>query len=199
MIASHSLPHIAALDGEMLRRNLLAQLQHPELESCLILAYRFNDFDLVAGPKVRNRPTSLFRLLERACRDGVRLTFMSRDPMSEPDPSVGLVRAWLGATRRLAAAGANVHVHPSLHAKVYLFGRRGALTMYAVGSSNLTFQGMGYNWAECNVRGYHPAEYELVLRYAAGLTVQRQVATLDQWEQKFRREATPGFVKQVLE
>ena len=197
--AGAGVPRIAALDGEALRRSILAQLQHPELERCLILAYRFNDFDLIAGPRVRNKPTSLLTLLERACRDGVDLTFMSRDPLSERDPQVALVRNWLSSVRRLMAAGAKIRIHPSLHAKVYLFARRGALTMFAVGSSNLTYQGMGYSWAECNVRGFHSAEYDLVLRHAAGLTVQAQVSTLDEWETSFRRAGRADLLRQVYE
>jgi hypothetical protein len=194
-----AIPRIAAVDGEALRRLILGQLRQRELTRCVIVAYRFNDFDLEAGPTVRNRPTSLIRLLERACMDGVALTMLTRDPLSEVGTPIHVVRAWHESLLRLRKAGAAIRIHPVLHAKVYLFQLAGGRSFYAVGSSNLTYQGLGYRWAECNVRGYHPAEYELVARHIGAILQHRSVGTLDEWEAALRRSRPVEQVRAILE
>jgi hypothetical protein len=138
------------------------------------------------------------KLLERACLQGVSLTMLVRDPLTERDTPMHVVRMWRDSLRRLTTAGATIRVHPHLHAKVYLFELSGGRTLFAVGSSNLTFQGMGFRWAECNVRGFHGAEFELVSRHAGGVMQQRLVATLDEWEAIARRERGAAFVQAVL-
>ena len=103
-----------------------------------------------------------------------------------------------GGLGRLAGAGAKIRIHPSLHAKVYVFKRKGEQQMFAVGSSNLTFQGMGFSWAECNVRGYHPVEWELVDRHALGVTRQKGVTDLDEWDALLRRSGNTALIAEVF-
>ena len=197
MTHSVEIPRIAALNGEQLRHALLSQLQQRDLESCLILAYRFNDFDLVAGPSARGRSTGLFRLLERSVSDGVALTMVTRDPLSERETPLPVLRAWWRTLGQLRHAGADIRVHPALHAKVYLFRSRGERTLYAVGSSNMTHQGLGYRWAECNVRGYHPLEYALVQRQAQMIASHPKTEALASWEVRLRK-TDPRLAKSVF-
>jgi len=178
-------PRIAALDGGQLRRQLLGQLQQPYLRRALILAYRYNDFDLQSG----DRPTStsgLIRLLERAALNKVDLTFVTRDPLADSDSPADL-GTWYRGLQRLAQAGATVRLHPALHAKVYLLESEGERYFFAVGSSNLTYQGMGRRWSECNVRGYHAGEYDLVFRHAARLGFESGARDFGNWDIAFRK------------
>lgn len=180
-------PHIAAVDGNELRRSLLSQLQQPYLERALILSFRYNDFDLQSGRKEQSMATTgLLRLLERAAMNSVDLTVVTRDPMAERSLPTDFP-FWYAGLRRLVQAGATVRLHPALHAKVYLLESGGGRCFFAVGSSNLTFQGMGRRWAECNVRGYHPGEYELVQRHATRLSFESGAKDFQTWETLLRR------------
>jgi PLD-like domain len=179
-------PHIAALDGNELRRGLLSQLQQPYLKRALILAYRYNDFDLQSGARGSMAQTGLIRLLEKAALNRVDLTVVTRDPLDDHEfPSdFGI---WYAGLRRLTRAGATVRLHPRLHAKVYLLESEGDRFFFAVGSSNLTYQGMGQRWAECNVRGFHANEFDLVLRHAARLSYESGARDFGNWETALRR------------
>jgi hypothetical protein len=184
--AAADAPHVAAVDGNQLRRNLLSLLQYPYLERVTILSFRYNDFDLQSGRKGSNATTNLLRLLERAASNNVDVTVVTRDPFGERDLPTDF-RLWYLGLRRLVQAGATVRLHPRLHAKVYLLESQGGRCYFAVGSSNLTFQGMGMKWAECNVRGYHPGEYELVQRHAAKLSFESGAQDFQTWERTMRR------------
>jgi hypothetical protein len=180
-------PHIAAVDGNELRRNLLSQLQQPYLEKALILSFRYNDFDLASGR--RGSPlasTGLIRLLEKAAVNKVQVTVVTRDPFAERDLPRDFPH-WYAGLRRLVRAGVEVRLHPELHAKVYLLQSGGGRFYFAVGSSNLTFQGMGQRWAECNVRGYHSGEFELVSRHATKLSFESGARDFQTWETTMRR------------
>ncbi len=126
------------------------------------------------------------------------MTFVARNPLSERGTPSHVIRDWRRGLGRLSRAGAKIRVHPSLHAKVYVFKRRGDQLMFAVGSSNLTYQGMGFSWAECNVRGYHPAEWELVDRHALGVTRQHGVTDLDAWDAILRRSGDVALIDDVF-
>ena len=179
--------HIAAVDGNELRRNLLAQLQQPYLERALILSFRYNDFDLQSGRKGNPiASTGLIRLLERAAVNNVQVTVVTRDPFAERDLPRDF-HLWYAGLRRLVRAGAEVRLHPRLHAKVYLLQSGGDRYYFAVGSSNLTFQGMGQRWAECNVRGYHSGEFELVFRHATRLSFETGARDFQTWETMLRK------------
>jgi PLD-like domain len=180
-------PHIAAVDGNELRRNLLSLLQWPYLRKAVILSFRYNDFDLQSGRKdTRSATTNLVRLLERAAMNNVDLTVVTRDPFGERDLPTDF-HLWYSGLLRLVRAGATVRLHPALHAKVYLLQSDGGRSYFAVGSSNLTFQGMGQRWAECNVRGYHSGEYELVFRHAMKLSFESGAQDFHAWERTMRR------------
>lgn len=180
-------PHIAAIDGELLRRELLGQLQRPYLAKVTILAYRYNDFGLDSGrPEHAFAGTGLIRLLERVASSGVDLTLVTRDPTKEREWPTDLP-VWYAGLARLARAGANVRLHPSLHAKVYLMESSDRRCFFAVGSSNLTYQGMGARWSECNVRGFHDGEYELIRRHAFKLAWESGCTDFRTWQALLRR------------
>ena len=180
-------PHIAAIDGELLRRELLGQLQRPYLAKITILAYRYNDFEMDAGtPRPTIARTGLIKLLERAASSGVDLTLVTRDPTKEKDWPTDLA-IWYSGLDRLARAGATVRLHPSLHAKVYLMESSDKRCFFAVGSSNLTYQGMGARWSECNVRGFHDGEYELIRRHTFKLAYESGATDWRTWQALLRR------------
>lgn len=182
-------PHIAAVDGTRLRQDLLGQLHQPYLERCLILAFRYNDFDLRSGRQGHTAgPAHLVRVLERIALNNVDVTVVTRDPTREPDMAHHF-EGWYAGLRRLHYAGVKIRLHPTLHAKVYLLESSGDLSFFAVGSSNLTYQGMGMRWAELNVRGYHPGEFELVRRKALELVNDPKAADFADWDTIFRRSA----------
>lgn len=187
-----SAPHIAAIDGLQLRRSLLAQLQKPRLQSVHVVSYWYNDFDLISGRKDSPAATGLVRLLERVALDGARVVVITRDPMGsnrrvDPSDLPSDLPSWYRGLRRLLSAGVDVRLHPTLHAKAYLMESAGGQYFFAVGSSNLTFQGMGEKWAECNVRGFIGSEYELVLRNVQGLSVERGARDFQTWDSENRR------------
>lgn len=181
-------PHLAAIDGKKLRESLFSQLQYPYLERGLILAYRYNDFDL-GGRRRPGTSTSLVRLLVKALTNGVAITLMTRDPYSDDSDPMTLpsLREWHDGLRHLDQAGATVMLHPALHAKVYLFRSQGDRFFFAVGSSNLTYQGMGGAWAECNIRGSHPVDFEEVHRRTLAILNDPKAETLATWETRMRR------------
>ena len=181
-------PRLTAIDGEQLRHALLSQLQQPYLSRITIVSYHYNDFDLVMGPRhPRGSGTALVRLLERAASAGIPLTLVTRDALVETKRPRGF-QDWYDGLKRLHLAGATVRLHPSLHAKVYLFESEGNRYFFSVGSSNLTHQGMGYLWAECNVKGNHEGEYELVLRRAAQIATERESIDFASWDATARRD-----------
>lgn len=181
-------PHIAAIDGEALRRELLGQLQRPDLAKVTILAYRYNDFDLGSGrPQRAFARTGLISLLERALTSQqVSVTLVTRDPTSEREWPTDLP-IWYANLSRLYRAGAEIRLHPALHAKVYLMETSDSRCFFAVGSSNLTYQGMGARWSECNVRGFHDGEFELVRRHAHKLAWESGCTDFRTWESLLRR------------
>lgn len=171
----------------MLRRELLGQLQRPYLAKITILAYWYNDFDLTSGRREQaHARTGLVSLLERAVLSGVELTLVTRDPTRENEWPTDLP-TWFAGLDRLYRAGANVRLHPSLHAKVYLMESVDKQCFFAVGSSNMTFQGMGGRWSECNVRGFHGGEYELVRRHALKLAWESGATDFRTWQAFLRR------------
>jgi hypothetical protein len=181
-------PHISGADGAQVRALLLSQLQSPYLQRGVVLAFQYNDFDLVAGPAVGAGGTAgLVRLLERAVLNGADFTFVTRDPMSAGKAPHAGFADWYRGLERLHIAGADVRLHPRLHAKVYLFQSADDRCAFAVGSSNLTHQGMGFKWAECNVRGFHPAEYENVLRATQRIVADKDCKAFPVWDALLRR------------
>ena len=154
---------ITACDGRALNVKLGGRLRSSNLEQVIIVAYRYNDFDFDNGRISQSSRAGLINTLCRAALRGVKITFVTRDPLSD-SPSQGFrgdsANSWYRGLKRLSECeGVTVLVHKSLHAKVYLMRSAGNQVFYAVGSSNLTLQGMGFRWAECNVLGYSEPEY----------------------------------------
>jgi hypothetical protein len=187
---------IAALDGERLRRVLIGQMRRPDLERVTIVSYRYNDFDPEVGGFARHQLRGLIGILERALVHGVGLTFVTRDPLTDASSqmSESSFRSWHEGLGRLVRGGASIKLHQSLHAKVYLLEIAGGWKFYAVGSSNLTSQGMGFQWAECNVRGYHPADWDIVNNQIARLLSNPRIESFGDWERRVRTNPRYGFL-----
>ena len=188
-------PHIFACDGKHLVARILAQLRSPYLRKVAAVSYRYNDFDLQRGGFASaNSANGLVRLLEVALVNGVAVTVLTSDPFSDPDiMNPKPLRRWYQGLKRLRDAGALVRIHAKLHAKVYLFESEGSAQFFAVGSSNLTYQGMGFMWAECNAGGWHEGEYREVERQVQTLMFAREVEALDDWERRLLR-SPQGFM-----
>jgi phosphatidylserine/phosphatidylglycerophosphate/cardiolipin synthase-like enzyme len=180
-------PTFSATDGKGLVSRLLSQLRSPYLTKVVAVSYRYNDFDLQSGRRASvNSPSGLVRLLEQQLALGVGVTVVTCDPFEDDmDPLRGnALRGWYQGLQRLRTAGATVKLHPKLHAKVYLFEAQGNRRFFAVGSSNLTSAGMGFRWSECNVSGYHDAEYIEIQHQVERIIAERDVELLDEWERR---------------
>jgi len=152
------------------------------------LTYRYHDFDYRTG--IRN-PTSregLINTLFRAARNGATIQFVTRDPFAENDPMPPQEKTfWYRGLRTLSDVGVSVRLHKSLHAKVYLIRLGGERWFYAVGSSNLTRQGMGWRWVECNVVGESATDYGVVEKEVIKINSPNKTESLDEWELRSRR------------
>lgn len=192
MTAVVDVPRIAVLAGpELARRVLLAQLQRPDLQRVTVIVFRYHDFNLLGPGSRRGSPTDLIRLLSRAAEAGRNVTFLTRDPLAEGPPaaefSASAQRDWHSGLSVLHRSGVDVKLHPSVHAKVYLFeSNGGARFCYAVGSSNLTQPGM-YRWAECNVQGYHDADYLAVQKRVSVILSDKGTISYEDWLRQLRR------------
>jgi len=181
-------PRIAAKDGAGLRILLHGQLGHPEVRKITILSYRYNDFDFVSGRVGNGGPNALGRLLLNRIRDDVSLTLVTGDPFEGEDRLCEKkFQLWWTPLHQLHKDGATVKIHPRLHAKVYLFESQDDRKFYAVGSSNLTQQGMGFQWAECNVVGYHGIDFSDVTKRVAAIVNDQLAEPLDDWVRRKRR------------
>jgi hypothetical protein len=168
---------------------VLAQLRNPQLEAATLVSFRYNDFDLTTGQIDRPSSNALVELILRASLHGARIQIVTRDPFSQADEFLGTraFKSWYLGLERLARANVEIRIHPTLHSKLYLFSLKNAVRFYAIGSSNLTAQGMGYGWLECNAFGYHGADFG-VLRDAAGKILgDRRIETFDFWERRLRK------------
>ena len=177
-------PTFSATGGEGLVSRLLSQLRSPYLRTIIAVSFRYNDFDLQSGRQASvNSPSGLIRLLEQQLALGVVVTVVTSDPFGDDiDPlRAKMVQRWHQGLQRLQTAGATVKIHPKLHAKVYLFEGDGERRFFAVGSSNLTSAGMGFRWSECNISGYHDAEYNEVRHKVEKIVAERDVKLLDEW------------------
>lgn len=179
---------IMACGGDVLGRKLIGRLQSPHLEHVTVLTYRYHDFDFHSGKKHTNRRGSLINVLSRAAQYGTTIQFVTRDPFGEDPMSSEEKAFWYRGLRLLADhEGVTVKLHRSLHAKVYLVRLEGNRRFFAVGSSNLTLQGMGWRWAECNVVGEVLTDYMVVEKEVARIATDNKVETLDEWERRLRR------------
>lgn len=181
---------IAACDGRVLNAKLLGRLASPDLERITILVYRYHDFDFRnpgTSPKSR---TGLVSMLTRAAQRGVKVTFVTRDPLTESPVLRGNAAfSWYKGLQSLADFdGVDVFIHKSLHAKVYLVRSTDDRVFYSVGSSNLTYQGMGFRWAECNVLGYSMPEYREVEKEVKRIIVSSDTSELQDWARRARKQ-----------
>ena len=176
---------IMACDGLILNRKLNGWLKDPTTKEITIVVYRYQDLDFNAGRIALNPQSGLINDLVKAADRGVKLTFVTRDPLTDGVDRMNdrAVSGWYRGLKRLAAVdGTRVLIHKSLHAKVYLVKRVDDRVFYAVGSSNLTYQGMGFRWAECNVVGYTQSEYQVVERQVGAILNSRDTLDLTAWK-----------------
>ena len=193
------LPHrIMACDGLILNRKLSGWLKDPTTKEITIVVYRYHDLDFYSGRIASNAQSGLINDLVRAAARGVKLTFVTRDPLTDGSAQMSgrSASGWYRGLKRLAAIdGTRVLIHKSLHAKVYLIKRVDEKVFYAVGSSNLTYQGMGFRWSECNVVGYTQSEYQAVENQVGGIINDRDTLNLSSWKLKASRNiANAGFL-----
>ena len=185
------LPHrIMACDGLVLNRKLSGWIKDPTTTEITIVVYRYHDLDFYAGRIASNAQSGLINDLVKAADRGVNLTFVTRDPLTDDSDGMSdrAVSGWYRGLKRLETIdGTRVLIHKSLHAKVYLIKRVDEKVFYAVGSSNLTYQGMGFRWAECNVVGYTPSEYQVVENQVGGIINDRDTLNLSSWKLKASR------------
>lgn len=170
---------------EFAQRILLAQLMRHDLKKVIIIVFRYQDFDLVGRQQSRGSPTDVIRLLTQLRDTGTDVTFVTRDPFAYNWSSTEFSRpdqyAWYRGLQELEEVGATVKLNPNVHAKVYLFESETGSCCYAVGSSNLTVQGM-FKWAELNISGYHGADYLVVKARAYQIINDQRSTTFAHWE-----------------
>ena len=173
---------IMACDGLSLNRKLYGWLKDPTTREITIVVYRYHDFDFNSGRILSNAQSGLINDLVKAANRGVKLTFVTRDPLTDR-MDVRMIPEWYKGLKRLALIdGTRVLIHNSLHAKVYLAKRVNDKFFYAVGSSNLTYQGMGFRWSECNVVGYTQSEYQEVEKQVGRIINGREALDLFAWK-----------------
>jgi phosphatidylserine/phosphatidylglycerophosphate/cardiolipin synthase-like enzyme len=147
-------PRFAPVSAEGLGRLLLAWLHRPQLTGVTLVAFAIEpNVSVPAKPQRFNILDGVERLLP-----DVSVTVVTASP-DDPRRAERL--------RRLAAAGANVFIHPTLHAKVFLF-EEDSRVCWVVGSSNLTAGGVARN-EELNLRGFHREDFKQVAEAAREL------------------------------
>jgi len=185
-------PRIGACDGAGLRIKILAQLRNPLLESATFISFRYNDFDFLTGKVGGGGNNALVELATKAALNGARIRVITRDPFSDADgfATSPAFKNWYLGIGRMVKAQIDVGIHPTLHSKLYLFKQNNERRFYAIGSSNLTAQGLGFGWLECNAFGYHRSDY-LVLDQAAGrISEDRRIEDWSVWDRRCKRRVS---------
>jgi len=178
---------IMACDGWILNRKLIGWLKDNTTMEITIVVYRYHDLVFDAPRIASTGQQGLIHALAKAADRGVQLTFVTRDPLTDnADPMrPEAISGWYRGLKRLAQIeGTRVLIHNNLHAKIYLVKRGDEKVFYAVGSSNLTYQGMGFRWEECNVVGYSPLEYQEVEKQVGRIISGREILGLAEWKLK---------------
>jgi phosphatidylserine/phosphatidylglycerophosphate/cardiolipin synthase-like enzyme len=176
---------IMACDGLSLNWKLNGWLKAPTTREITIVVYRYHDLDFNSGRISSNAQSGLINDLVKAANRGVKLTFVTRDPLTDRVDRMNVrgISEWYKGLKRLALIdGTRVLIHNSLHAKVYLAKQVNDKFFYAVGSSNLTYQGMGFRWSECNVVGYTQSEYQEVEKQVGRIINGREALDLFAWK-----------------
>ena len=107
------------------------------LSRATIISFNMQDYDFWGNGYLSD-------LLVRQLAYGAQITVMT----TPPPGNSGRRRAFrekLRLLEQLVKYGANVYVHPQLHAKAYLFQDDRNAEMVIVGSANLTSRGFGTN------------------------------------------------------
>ena len=104
------------------------------LAKATIVSYGLQDYDF-GGQRV------LSELLRRQIAYGARVTVMTTPPQGSGRGQD--FRRKLGLLEELDKNGADVYVHPDVHAKAYLFEDNASGAVVIVGSPNLTAPGFG--------------------------------------------------------
>ena len=178
---------IMACDGWGLNQKLRGWLKSESTQEITIAVYRYHDLDWNVGRLALNEQSGLINDLAKAADRGVKLTFVTRDPLTDGAETLQgrAITIWYRGLSKLAAMdGTRVMIHNSLHAKVYLAKGVGNRFFYAVGSSNLTSPGMGFRWVECNVLGYTQSEYQEVEKQVGSIINSRGILDLAAWKLK---------------
>lgn len=182
-------PRIGACDGAGLRNKVLAQLRNPQLETATFISFRYNDFDFLTGKVGGGGNNALVELVTRAALNGARIRVITRDPFSDADGFATSVafKNWYHGIGRMVKAQIEVGIHPTLHSKLYLFKQKNEKRFYAIGSSNLTAQGLGFGWVECNAFGYHGSDYLVLDQAAVRISRDRRTEDWRRWDRRLRK------------
>lgn len=180
---------IATWDGVKLGRRLNAYLRDPHVTSLFFVTYRYHDFDPQTGKKLDLGPNSIIKKIGEIASSGAQVTFVTRDPTTDENPlNTKEANLWMKGLEYLSKQGASVYIHSSLHAKVYAVEREEDNVFFSVGSSNLTKQGMGYKWSECNIVSWNLMQYaDLKKEIYRILSDKKNISTLREWNRKSRR------------
>lgn len=105
------------------------------LSKATIISFNMQDYDFWGNG-------SLSHLLIRQLAYGAQITVMTTPPPGNNGKNEGF-RQKLQLLEELDQKGAEVYLHPDIHAKAYLFQDSQNSEMVIVGSSNLTSRGFG--------------------------------------------------------
>ena len=161
MTVQHDIPRALPVGGTDSGSLIARWLGHPRLERAILISFAFDErlgVDEIDG----SGGISLIERLETAAVAADVTLVLSREAAYATGRRGEGIR---GSFQRLDVAGIQVLLHPTLHAKIYLFAERSRVC-WIVGSTNLTAGGFGNN-AEVNLRGFHPVDYAQVERMAA--------------------------------
>jgi phosphatidylserine/phosphatidylglycerophosphate/cardiolipin synthase-like enzyme len=160
-------PRFACLDATGVARVLWEWLQRPSLRRATLVSFAFD-------PEYRwsNQDASTQRLVNALGRAAGQadVTLLVATTVAQEESDSGWRRRQ--ALTQLAAAGATVLCHATLHAKVFLF-EEDDRSCWVVGSSNLTPGGLGKN-SEVSLRGFHPSDFGSVREAVVRLTSEAQ-------------------------
>ena len=136
MQAESSVPVVTPVLGEDVAQEVLQWIGvFRSLSKATIVSYSMQDYDFWGNGVLSD-------LLVRQLAHGARITVMTTPPQGKSGRNQEFRRK-LRLLEDLDKKGAEVYVHPDLHAKAYLFEDDRDDAMLIVGSPNLTEQGFG--------------------------------------------------------
>ena len=138
MQANSSIPVITPALGDDVAKEVLQWIgTFRLLSSATIISYNMQDYDFWGNG-------FLSHLLIRQLAYGAQITVMTTPPPGKNGKNLAF-RSKLQLLEDLDQKGAEVYLHPDLHAKAYLFQDSQESEMVIVGSPNLTSRGVWHH------------------------------------------------------